>query len=103
MSVFFLLGEKNTQAKKGRVFFFPHLPPKVVGVFFPPARPPALILVEIQGNAYETKGFLHFRLKSAPTGLTAGRPPGLEKRGCFFPPPRFLTFWLQKTIDRIIN
>ena len=79
--------EKTPRPKKrGECLFPPTCHRKWCVFVFPqpgrrlPFRP------TIEGNASETKGSLHFWLKSAPTGLAAGRPPTLQKLGCLLFP-----------------
>ena len=75
---------------KGRVFFSAG----------PPAWHP--FSCQIEGNDKQKRGSLIFRSELAPADLSAGRPE-TPKRRVFFPAARFGHFWLQKTIDRIIN
>ena len=91
MSVFFPLGEKNTRAKRGACFF-PQLPPKVVGVFFPQPGRRLASRLEIEGNAYETKDFLHFGRNRLQQGWRPAGQRAWKTGSVFSPQPDFGSF-----------
>ncbi len=90
MSVVFFPREKNHSGQKGASGFFPHLPPKVVGGFFPSAAAGSHFGPKSTGMPMKQMvSFISGQNQPWPAWRPVGGP-GLEKWGWFFSPTPIL-------------